>query len=107
MPKQRSQKAGTVTAETAATPPRPATSTADPQPKPVHTIAYDTVRGRIWKDATGFTVTVDRCHRYHGGEQLSSAFFVRDLQELAKVSRECQRWIEWQERRLAAAPASE
>jgi hypothetical protein len=76
--------------------------------KPVHTIRHGDVRGSIWKsetsDKTVFTVTVDHSRRDKAGnEEVCQVFGSFELNYLAKTVVECQHWIEWQERRLAAS----
>jgi len=114
MPKQRSGKAegaaanGSAAATVEALQPTPelAIVAPEPQPKPIHTIRYGDVRGSIWKseslDKPTFTVTVDHYRRDKAGnEEVSQTFGSAELHYLAKAVIECQKWVEWQERRLA------
>ncbi len=83
----------------AAAPPAPTLDTL------VHVICYGNARGRIWQadpaDKGAFTLTVDHCVRDgEGNETISEAFHVADVRHLAKVVKECCRWIEWQQGRL-------
>jgi hypothetical protein len=80
-----------------ANPPAPAAE------KPIHRIQLGIVRGSIWKSGLPekpvYTLTLDRVVTDKArNEHVTQVFESSDVRHLAKVTRECAAWIEWQER---------
>lgn len=76
--------------------------TAPEVSKPFHKIQFGLVRGSIWKheasDRISFTLTVDRIvQATETSEELTQTFQSADMRNLAKVTADCARWIQWQE----------
>jgi hypothetical protein len=74
--------------------------------KPIHRIQVGIARGSIWKSGSPekpvYTLTLDRVVTDRArNEHVTQVFESSDVRQLAKVTKECAAWIEWQERYFA------